>query len=167
MEVSPKEASPKEITSHLLFFLPIQSCTIMKCQTSSEVATTSPIARSQSTEEELTSALTATRWKRDIPNFLQSCLISPENSRDDSRVPAIPSSHPVAHGQLKSHRQATGMDMVSVSSSCSDHFTWAQLHFLLILHFCWWKHWWWGHSNPASEKPSSGWGCSQLEQAVL
>lgn len=68
------------------------------------------------------------KMKKPISNFFQSCLILTENSRDDSPVPAIPSSHPVTHRQLKSHRQEAEMDVVSVSFSCNDQLTWSQLH---------------------------------------
>lgn len=70
-----------------------------------------------------------TKMKKYSANFFQSCLVLAENSRDDSRVPTIPSSHPVTHRQLKNHRQESEMDVVSVSFSCNDHFTWSQLHF--------------------------------------
>lgn len=71
----------------------------------------------------------STKMKKGIANFFQSCLVLTENSRGDSRVPTLPSSHPVIHRQLKNDRQEAEMDVVSVSFSCNDHFKWSQLHF--------------------------------------
>jgi len=63
------------------------------------------------------------KLRKHISNFFLSCLFLTESSRDDSQVPAIPSSLPVAHRQPKSYRQVAEMDVVSASFSCNDHFT--------------------------------------------